>query len=83
MYAAIRAIRQLQPARIVAAVPVASPEICDDLRSEVDGIICIATPEPFIAVGYWYEDFSQTTDTEVRHLLERARNTDYGPVAHQ
>src|SRR6202047_2779077 len=71
MRAAIMALRQLQPARIVVATPTASPEICEELRSEVDEVICAITPQPFLAVGHWYEDFSQTTDDEVRNLLAR------------
>lgn len=72
MRAAVMALRQLGPARIVVAVPTASAETCDEFRSEVDEIVCAQTPEPFLAVGAWYEDFSQTTDEEVRELLERA-----------
>jgi len=71
MRAAIMALRQVQPARIVAAIPTASPETCEELRAEVDDVICAITPEPFLAVGHWYEDFSQTTDDEVRDLLAR------------
>jgi erythromycin esterase-like protein/predicted phosphoribosyltransferase len=74
MHAAIAALRQLQPARIVVAVPTASPETCEEMRAEVDDVICAITPEPFHAVGLWYQDFSQTTDEEVRELLAR-RNT--------
>jgi predicted phosphoribosyltransferase len=73
MQAAVRALRQQQAKRIVIAVPVAAPETCEMLREEVDDIICAVTPEPFHAVGLWYEDFSQTSDEEVRELLERAR----------
>jgi erythromycin esterase-like protein/predicted phosphoribosyltransferase len=69
MKAAIQALRQLQPARIVVAVPTASRETCEALRPHVDDIVCAYTPEPFQAVGLWYEDFAQTTDDEVRHLL--------------
>jgi erythromycin esterase-like protein/predicted phosphoribosyltransferase len=69
MHAAVQALRQQQPARIVVAVPVASPETCDELKAEVDEVVCALTPDPFYAVGYWYEDFSQTTDEEVRNLL--------------
>jgi predicted phosphoribosyltransferase len=76
MYAAVKALRQQQAARIVVGVPIASPETCEELRSEVDDIICIITPEPFHAVGLWYEDFSQTTDEEVRDLLARSLQTD-------
>jgi predicted phosphoribosyltransferase len=69
MLAAVKALRQQQPARIVVAVPVAAPDTCELLRGEVDDIVCAVTPEPFYAVGMWYEDFSQTTDEEVRELL--------------
>jgi predicted phosphoribosyltransferase len=72
MHAAIAALRQQQPARIVVAVPTGSPETCDALRAEVDDVICAITPEPFHSVGLWYKDFSQTTDDEVRELLARA-----------
>jgi len=72
MHAAIRALRQQQPARIVVAVPTASPETCAELKTEVDDVICATTPDPFYAVGLWYEDFSQTTDEEVRELLARS-----------
>ncbi len=77
MEAAIQGLRQLKPARIVVAVPVASRETCDALRPLVDDLICAVTPEPFYAVGHWYEDFSQTSDAEVRELLaprERAES---------
>jgi predicted phosphoribosyltransferase len=79
MHAAIRALRQQQPARIVVAVPTAAPETCDELKAEVDEVICATTPDPFYAVGLWYEDFSQTTDEEVRELL--ARSTGAGRAA--
>src|ERR1700704_4476012 len=69
MHAAIAALRQLRPARMVVAVPTASPETCEEMRAEVDDVICAITPEPFHAVGLWYQDFSQTTDEEVRGLL--------------
>lgn len=72
MMAAVKALRQQQPARIIVAVPTASPEICQQLKAEVDDVICAITPEPFHAVGLWYEDFSQTTDEEVRDLLARS-----------
>lgn len=72
MRAAARALRTKWPARIVVAVPVASRETCEEFRAEVDDIICAATPEPFMGVGRWYEDFAQTTDEEVRSLLARA-----------
>ncbi|HCF29092.1 MAG TPA: phosphoribosyl transferase [Cyanobacteria bacterium UBA11049] len=75
MRAAIEAIRQQQPARIVVAVPISSPETCRDLAVEVDEIICVGTPQPFCSVGLWYEDFPQTTDEEVRNLLKLAQTT--------
>jgi len=72
MRAAARALRRQGPARLVIAVPVAAPETCASLASEADEVICAETPEPFWAVGYWYQDFSQTTDQEVHDLLARA-----------
>lgn len=72
MRAAVAALRRLGPARIVVAVPIAAAQTCDEFRDEVDEIICAVTPQPFYAVGLWYQDFSQTTDEEVRDLLERA-----------
>jgi predicted phosphoribosyltransferase len=74
MYAAIRALRQQKPARIIVAVPTAAPESCEELRVEADEVICGITPEPFYAVGLWYEDFSQMTDEEVRDLLVRSEH---------
>jgi putative phosphoribosyl transferase len=71
MLAAVRALRQEQPARIVVAVPIAARETCDLLRQEADEVVCAATPEPFHAVGVWYQDFTQTSDNEVRELLAR------------
>ena len=71
MHAAIAALRQLYPARIVVAVPTASPETCEEMRAEVDDVICAITPEAFQAVGRWYQDFAQTTDEEVQDLLTR------------
>jgi putative phosphoribosyl transferase len=69
MQAAAGAVRRNEPARIVVAVPVASRATCDRFRDEVDEVVCAVTPEPFYAVGNWYEDFSQTSDDEVRELL--------------
>jgi putative phosphoribosyl transferase len=74
MRAAAIAVRQQQPASIVVAVPVAASQTCDELRSLADEVICVYTPEPFYAVGLWYEDFSQTTDDEVRDLLAKAED---------
>jgi len=72
MRAAVAAVRRQGPSRVVVAVPAAAPDTCEVLRAEVDELVCLMTPEPFEAVGLWYEDFSQTDDAEVRHLLERA-----------
>jgi predicted phosphoribosyltransferase len=69
MQAAVEALRQQQPARIVVAVPTASPDTCEEMKTKADDVICAITPEPFHAVGVWYQDFSQTTDEEVRDLL--------------
>jgi predicted phosphoribosyltransferase len=72
MRAAVAALRKEGPARIVVAVPVAARETCAAFRDIADEIICAETPEPFVAVGVWYDDFSQTTDAEVHTLLDRA-----------
>lgn len=69
MRAAVAALRKQHPARIVVAVPVAAPVVRDEFKAEVDEIVCASTPEPFFGVGYWYEDFSQTSDEEVHDLL--------------
>lgn len=73
MRAAARAIRQQRPQRLVIAVPVGARTTCDAFRDEADQVLCAATPEPFQAVGLWYQDFSQTTDEEVRSLLAARR----------
>jgi putative phosphoribosyl transferase len=73
MRAAVRALRQQQPRRVVLAVPVGARETVDAFRDEVDEVVCLETPEDFRAVGLWYEDFAQTSDEEVLELLERAR----------
>jgi putative phosphoribosyl transferase len=73
MRVAVEALRKEDPARIVVAVPVAAPETCDAFRDIADEIVCAVTPEPFYAVGLWYDDFSQTSDEEVHDLLARAR----------
>ena len=75
MRAAALAVRQLNPARVVVAVPVAAAETCDEFRDVVDEIVCGVTPRPFRAVGLWYEDFTQTSDEEVRELLARANDS--------
>ncbi len=70
MRAAALAVRQHQPARVIIAVPVAAVQTCEELRREGNEVICVSTPEPFLAVGQWYCEFTQTTDEEVRRLLE-------------
>ncbi|MGA8026782.1 MAG: phosphoribosyltransferase [Bryobacteraceae bacterium] len=72
MLAAARALRPQGARRIVVGVPVAARQTCDDIRADVDEIVCAATPHPFGAVGIWYEDFSQVSDAEVKNLLEEA-----------
>ena len=71
MRAAVQAVRQLGPSRVVVAVPVGAPTTCDEFRDVADEIVCARMPEFFSAVGQWYRDFSQTSDDEVRALLER------------
>lgn len=75
MRAAARALGQQHPARVVVAVPTGAPDTCATLANEVDELVCLAMPDPYIAVGCWYEDFRQTSDTEVRTLLERANQS--------
>jgi putative phosphoribosyl transferase len=72
MRVAAFALRQKQPAQIIVAVPVAARDSCEELESVADKVVCAVTPEPFWGVGQWYEDFSQTSDAEVRDLLRRA-----------
>jgi putative phosphoribosyl transferase len=72
MRAALRAIRQQQPARLVAAVPVGAEDSCQALRAEADEVVCAATPQPFRAVGLWYQEFEQASDEEVCSLLHQA-----------
>jgi putative phosphoribosyl transferase len=69
MRAAVMAVRQQQPARIVVAVPVGARETCAGLAREADDVVCVRTPDPFVAVGLWYRDFTPTSDSEVRALL--------------
>ena len=76
MRAAAAALRAQEPRRLVIAVPVAAAETCEELRREGYEVVCAVTPEPFHAVGLWYDDFSQTTDDEVRELLARAASED-------
>jgi len=74
MTAAARCVRALHPQRLIIAVPVGSSEACARLKTEAGECICLATPEPFYAVGEWYEDFVQVTDGEVREILKRSRH---------
>ena len=71
MLAAVRALRQMGPRQIVVAVPAGAPQTCHQLREEADEVVCAIEPDPFTAVGVWYADFSQTSDEEVRGLLQR------------
>jgi putative phosphoribosyl transferase len=73
MRAAILAVRQQQPSSVIVAVPVGAPSTCDELRQEADDLVCLRMPEPFQAVGLWYRRFDQTSDDEVRTLLDAAR----------
>ena len=72
MRAAAAAVKAQRPARVVVAVPTAARETCDELRDEVDEVVCLETPPFFGAVGMWYEDFRETSDQEVRDLLSKA-----------
>ena len=70
MRAAVAALRQMKPSRIVVAVPIAAVPTRREFAAEVDEIVCLHTPEPFFSVGFWYDDFSQTTDEDIREMLE-------------
>jgi len=72
MLAAVKAVQEQHPARVVVAVPVAAVETCEKFQQQVDEVICVQTPQPFYAVGSWYDNFSQTSDDEVRNLLATA-----------
>jgi putative phosphoribosyl transferase len=73
MRAAAQALDTKGPAKIIVAVPIAASETCEALSREVDEVVCALTPEPFHAVGLWYDDFDQTTDDDVRALLAESR----------
>lgn len=79
MRAAVQAVSQQHPTRLIVAVPVAEPSVCQAFREKVDEVICVRTPSPLYGVGAWYRDFSQTSDQEVHRLLARAGQTP--PVA--
>jgi len=80
MQAAVMALKKAQPDRVIVAVPVAPRETCDALREIADEVVCALTPEPFRAVGLWYQDFDQTSDEEVTKLLESARSVKTEPA---
>jgi predicted phosphoribosyltransferase len=75
MMAAVKAVRQRNPARVIVAVPVGAPDTCEALSTVADEVVCMRTPEPFSAVGQWYLDFDQTSDEEVRQLLRAHART--------
>jgi putative phosphoribosyl transferase len=81
MRAAVAALRQRNPARLIVAVPVGAEDTCQQLRSEADEVVCPSTPSPFRAVGLWYQEFPQTSDDEVHRLLEDAKR-EYAMAAH-
>jgi putative phosphoribosyl transferase len=78
MQAAVRAVRQQAPARIIVAVPVAAPESAELLREQVDELVCPFMPAMLVAIGQWYVDFGQTPDQEVIDLLSRAWHREDG-----
>jgi predicted phosphoribosyltransferase len=77
MRAAVAAVRCQHPAEIVVAVPVAAADTCEELRREVDRVVCLSTPETFMAVGDWYEDFAQISDEQVRDLLKKGSDPNF------
>jgi putative phosphoribosyl transferase len=72
MRAAVRALQAQKPKQLIVAIPTAAVDTCNLLRQEVDEVVCLATPEPYIAVGRWYKDFAQTSDAEVQVLLAQS-----------
>jgi predicted phosphoribosyltransferase len=83
MVAAVTALRRQYPSTIIVAVPVAARETCEALRLVADVCVCVETPRPFHGVGMWYQDFTQTTDSEVHELLDDAARHDTAAVAHR
>jgi len=77
MLSAIRYVDNARPARVVIAVPVGSVQACRHLKGIANDCICLATPEPFYAVGAWYDDFTQVTDADVQRILEESRQHEY------
>jgi predicted phosphoribosyltransferase len=82
MRAAALALRKMQPSKLIVAVPVGAQETCDEFRDDVDEVVCAIAPVSFKAVGAWYADFSQTSDAEVRELLQRAGTHENQSVFH-
>lgn len=80
MWAAVASVRRQHPAKIVIAVPVGAAATCKELQTAVNQVVCLATPDPFYGVGLWYEEFTQTTDEQVRDLLFQAE-TSYQPLS--
>lgn len=80
MRAAVSALQRLGPAKVVVAVPVGAAQTCQELEQIADEVVCAEAPDPFYAVGTWYQDFDQTTDDEVRDLLARANRPDGVPA---
>lgn len=72
MKVAVRALKRKEPSKLVVAVPVGAVSTCAELKEEADETVCLMTPEPFSAVGSWFENFEQTTDQQVRELLQKA-----------
>jgi putative phosphoribosyl transferase len=77
MRAAVQALRRRNPKKIIVAVPVAAQSTCEELKQYADGVVCLMTPFDFAAVGQWYHRFEQTTDEEVRTLLESTAANDH------
>ncbi len=78
MRAAVKALRAKRPAKIVVAVPVGAKSSCEELKTEAEQVICLRMPEPLYAIGQWYKDFRQTSDEEVRFLLDELRGDAIG-----
>lgn len=78
MKVAVRALKRKEPSKLVIAVPLGAASTCSELKNEADELICLMTPEPFFAVGSWYENFEQTTDQQVRELLQKAHDLHLG-----
>jgi len=81
MRAAIQVVRRLRPARLVVAVPVGAPQTCAMLRAEADEVVCLYEPDPFLAVGLYYQDFVPTGDAEIQRMLAEARERVHAPPA--